>query len=1030
MSPRVKRAFRVSRNTKRATARAERGIALLIVVSVLTVIGIMGVAFAFSMYLETQATKQFVATTQARYLAESGVAYGRALLDEDRLGSRADDLTEAWAQVTKGRDADVDNDGVSESRWWPVTDAKTQTVGRFAALITDESGKANLNAAQAEPSVLGPGAINLTTLLERAGVRDPSAAAQAIERYRYGEDQRPGVAGVDDDGDGVIDNVEEYQPLALRGDDRRLESLDELVAIAGLTPEQVHRLSKLATVYSRDVNRVTSTGGARLNVNTATTNELLSVLLDAGVDDPWQAAVNIADYVDPDLDLSRVIKDSQTLSVPDQGPLGTWTWSETPEGHYVSTVPGGTGISWSAAVPTGTFRVLARGLQGIKVGDVTIAGQFRRSVDSGESLGTFPLSGTLTIEVANHEPNGTTCAFRGIDLVLEGSENGGVVRGIEAVRFNELMVEPSIELNVAAAAFDPQGSGWVCPPSAVCQNSGVGQGRWTWTSPLLEPGRYYVRVFGASSGQIVGDVRVEGSSKRLVHGQSHSSTLAVGSDGKVSLTIGKTDPEQTYYLRSITLSVQPDAEYAELINLSDHDIDVGGWTIDGDLAGGRQAKLPSGARIKAHGLLVAAVDLDDSQEGLSANGISARSAWHIGDAVNAVQLVFPGGPPTQDDDWLKVTRPSGSTSGLALHSGSMTVDQVEYPLPLPTTSGFQSLEKGDPTVIVDKNGNGLDEGWFPSLQLYTPGLPNDNEGLKEHRGLETIVHDPAKEITILNRPLASIGELAGVPSGKAWKPFASADLAKIVDRLTVEGLRLESQGRLVAGEEAWQEKAQGYYEYNSTDQPAIAGTWRWTNIPPGRYRLSVYGWPGEQVSVRWEQRDEAFTQWSPGLSSDAGGRVVIGQITVSAPGSTGAQGPPDATPPNTLTLEAKCASPSGICHLANVRLDPQLIRLGPVNLNTAPLDVLEALPGMTDALASRIIAHRPYGDQEQKGRGIGDLLIGDVLGSDEEEKLAVFRRLAHLLTTRSDLFQILSIGQAGNGTHVKATQRILTVVER
>jgi len=461
MSPRVKRAFRVSRNTKRATARAERGIALLIVVSVLTVIGIMGVAFAFSMYLETQATKQFVATTQARYLAESGVAYGRALLDEDRLGSRADDLTEAWAQVTKGRDADVDNDGVSESRWWPVTDAKTQTVGRFAALITDESGKANLNAAQAEPSVLGPGAINLTTLLERAGVRDPSAAAQAIERYRYGEDQRPGVAGVDDDGDGVIDNVEEYQPLALRGDDRRLESLDELVAIAGLTPDEVHRLSKLATVYSRDVNRVTSTGGARLNVNTATTNELLSVLLDAGVDDPWQAAVNIADYVDPDLDLSRVIKDSQTLSVPDQGPLGTWTWSETPEGHYVSTVPGGTGISWSAAVPTGTFRVLARGLQGIKVGDVTIAGQFRRSVDSGESLGTFPLSGTLTIEVANHEPNGTTCAFRGIDLVLEGSENGGVVRGIEAVRFNELMVEPSIELNVAAAAFDPQVDGIV-----------------------------------------------------------------------------------------------------------------------------------------------------------------------------------------------------------------------------------------------------------------------------------------------------------------------------------------------------------------------------------------------------------------------------------------------------------------------------------------------------------------------------------------------------------------------------------------
>jgi len=49
----------------------QRGIALLIVVSVLTVIGIMGVAFAFSMYLETESTRQFVSTQQARYLAEA-----------------------------------------------------------------------------------------------------------------------------------------------------------------------------------------------------------------------------------------------------------------------------------------------------------------------------------------------------------------------------------------------------------------------------------------------------------------------------------------------------------------------------------------------------------------------------------------------------------------------------------------------------------------------------------------------------------------------------------------------------------------------------------------------------------------------------------------------------------------------------------------------------------------------------------------------------------------------------------------------
>jgi len=1006
--------------------RSERGVALLIVVSVLTVIGIMGVAFAYSMYLETNATRQFVSTAQARYLAEAGVNHARALLDEDRLGSRTDDLSEHWVKDPAGHDVDVDGSGAPDARWWGVADADQRPVGHYAFHVSDEAGKANLNAAQADPPSSGVGAINLTKILEAAGLSDAHNVAKTIEQYRYGPDGKPGVAGIDDDGNGAIDDPAEYQPLALVGDDRRLEQLEDLVAVAGLKAEDARRLSRFATVYSWDLN-VSVTGKPRLNVNTASANELLGVLLDAGVQNPWQAAANMADYVDADLELSQVTKASQVLTIPNQGAVGGWTWKQDTGGYYTTDGSTTGTLSWTVTVPAGHVRVLARGMSGMKIGDVTIAGQLHASVDDGESLGFFDLNTTLTIGVTNHEPAGTACAFRGIELVSEGTDSGVRVRGIEAIRFNEVMVEPTIMFDVATATFDPQGSGWNCPMGGgACTNGGVGQGRWMWSSALLQSGRYYLRVFGAAAGQTVGEVRVDGDSKLLIHGQRHPSTVSVGSDGKITVTIGKTKSEETYFLKGVSLSLQPDAEYVEFINLSERDIDMSGWTIEGELTGGRQAKLPVKSVIKAHGLLVAVVDLDDQQAGLEGNGISARLAWQVAKDVNAVQLEFPNGAPSPDDDWLKVTVPGGSVPRLLLRTKEgHTVDEVQYPLPPKNTAPFQSLEKGDPAVMVDQNGDGIDDGWYPSLKLYTPGIANDNEDLKELVGLQTVVHDPSKEITMLNRSLTSVGELAGVPSGIAWKPFSSADLAKIVDRLTVEGHRLEVAGHWVeaGGSGAWEEKAEGYYVHTDPQKADVPGRWQWANLSDGIYRLSLYGCAGcsgEQVAVRWQQKDLTFTDWSPSLITDAQGRITVGQITIGV----------DSTPPNTLTLELLCKSASGICHVASARLDPQLIRIGPVNLNTAPREVLLALPGVTETIASRILAGRPYGDKEGKGRGLGDLLIDDTLGVDEESKLGVFRQCAHLLTTRTDVFEIVSLGQSQSGKRDTAIQKIRAVIQR
>jgi len=998
--------------------QAERGIALLIVVSIVTVVGIIAVAFFSSMRLETLASGHFVSTAQARYIAEAGIQHAWALLDEDLLASRIDTLLEPWSRLPEGQDADVDGNGVREARWWPIGEDVAEPAGRYALRVTDESGKTNLNTALADPSPFALGAVNLTTLLTQADIADAAAVAQAIEAYRYGGDQRPGVALVDDDRDGAVDEPDEYQPAALRGDDRRLETLEELAVIADVNDEELRRLAARATVYSWDPNMTTS-GQARVNVNTATAEELVGVLLEAGIEDPWQVAVNLADYVDADVAMSRVVKSSHERRLANVGSLGAWQWEDSPSGHYRTEEPDGEPLSWNVTVPSGTFRILALGLSDAKVGDVVLQGVLHRSVDSGQLLGELDLTGQLSVTVTHREPVPSACAFSGLELVPVETVSGVSIRGIEAIRINELMVEPRMSLEVSAASFNnPQASDWVCGGS-LCTNSGVGQASWTWSDPLLRPGRYYLSVRGTQAGHTVGNVCLGSVCQLLQHGERHPSILKVGSDGKFVLSIGKSAQGGTYYLGGVTLSVEPDAEYLELINLTDREVDVGGWTVEGGATLGRSATVPAQTVIQPHGLLVAVVDLSDAQAGLSGNGIDARSFWGIDPEVHAVQLEFPGGAPSADDDWLKGVLPPGRGAQLALRSGEWVVDEVEYVLPLQTTAPFQSLEKGDPSVVRDVDQDGLDELWYPSLRLYTPGEPNDNDGLRDAQDVPPVVHDPATEVFVRNRPLEGIGELAGLASGTAWRPFASRELAKVVDRLTVDGLQLEAEARLIEGQEAWYESTEGYV-HSDPDQASVIGTWEWTEVPNGQYRFSLYGRSAEQVAVRWQRADGSYVPWSPALSTDAQGRVVVGQLDVGG----------DETPANRLRLQVRCESMSGICHVDHLALDPRPVRVGLININTADRAVLLALPGMTDALATRLIAGRPYGDREDKGRGIGDVLLDDTLGSTEEEVLDVFRRVAHLMTTRSQVFHLLSLGQALDRQQPTATQRIEAIVER
>lgn len=82
-------------------------------------------------------------------------------------------------------------------------------------------------------------------------------------------------------------------------------------------------------------------------------------------------------------------------------------------------------------------------------------------------------------------------------------------------------------------------------------------------------------------------------------------------------------------------------------------------------------------------------------------------------------------------------------------------------------------------------------------------------------------------------------------------------------------------------------------------------------------------------------------------------------------------------------------------------------RPGLININTAPVEVLAALPGMDEALAQAIVQQRT---EQGAFETVGQLL--DI----EQISNSLFIRIADLLTTRSRTFRIVSTGQMKDGS--------------
>ena len=256
------------------------------------------------------------------------------------------------------------------------------------------------------------------------------------------------------------------------------------------------------------------------------------------------------------------------------------------------------------------------------------------------------------------------------------------------------------------------------------------------------------------------------------------------------------------------------------------------------------------------------------------------------------------------------------------------------------------------------------------------------------------------------------------------------DIAKIADRLTVFGVRLEAENYILKGSEGgWEtvQRAAPFTDWCENGKKDSIGTWKWEakdGLKNGYYKLKIFGEEGEAIAVSIHLADDMWTDFTPGITPGPDGGVVFGNLEVGT-------GSAASTPSNILEIKVKSASDTGAAHFDFIQLDPVNNLYGRINLNTASMKVLSALPGIDDAMAGSIINNRVFGNANGLSLGIGDLIVTNTLGGlSDVDKKNKFRQISNLVTVHSDCYRIIVTSQILEKGKVLAEKKIWVVFER
>jgi general secretion pathway protein K len=241
--------------------RDEGGFALVIVLWLFTVLFVLGTEFAGSMRQDATATKNFADETQSYYLATAAanLTFYRALIDRDRGGQgqtvgQAGQPGRAGKPPMQGLDQEHEGPLVNRDGQWHQIELWGAPV---MVRVTDEGGKLPINFAAGEfDAKLYP---LLVQVLGNMNVPSDTAAAIANAIIDW----------QDDDDEHRVNGAEsDYYmdlPTPYPAKNERLDSLEELLFVKGVTPELYNGGTDEHPIGLRDVFSIfNSTGQVNL----------------------------------------------------------------------------------------------------------------------------------------------------------------------------------------------------------------------------------------------------------------------------------------------------------------------------------------------------------------------------------------------------------------------------------------------------------------------------------------------------------------------------------------------------------------------------------------------------------------------------------------------------------------------------------------------------------------------------------------------------------------------------------------------